>query len=255
MKEMIKKTFSISILALGLIGCAQTEEQKEAEAVIDEPAITDSPIDFPLSVEERDALTPEDVVAEFKEGNVRFMNADLTTRNIQGRIERTVLDQFPKAMVVSCIDSRVPVEAVFNQGLGDIFVGRIAGNFVDTEMLGSLEYATKVAGSKLIVVMGHEGCGAVKSAIAGVELGNITALLENIEPAIEMTKDFPEEERTIKNKEFVNNVITNNVLFNMQQIRDNSPIIAEMEQNNEIKIIGAYYDITNGEVRFLEGLN
>ena len=252
MIQQLTKTAGVFFfMATLLSGCGESNEETSQIQDNQQP-VAESPVDFPLSEEQRDALTPEDVVKEFTEGNERFRKDSLTVRDRQGRIEKTALDQFPKAMIVSCIDSRVPVEEVFDQTIGDIFVGRIAGNFVDTEMLGSLEYATKVAGSKLVVIMGHEGCGAVKSAIANVELGNITALLDHIEPAIERTKDFPEGERTVKNKDFVNKVITNNVLYNLEKTRKNSPIIAEMEQKGEIKLVGAYYDLSTGEVKFLE---
>lgn len=253
MKTLKMKFYFALFLSLILTSCGETTQEPESEVLEDdmETAAAESPIDFPLSVQERDALTPDDVVQEFQQGNLQFIKDSLTPRNTQGRIERTGTSQYPKAMVLSCIDSRVPVEEIFNQGLGDIFVGRIAGNFADTEMLGSLEYATKVAGSKVIVVMGHQNCGAVKSAIANVELGNITALLEHIEPAIEMTDGFPEDAQTVKNDEYVNAVIENNVLHTIEKIREESPIIAELEEAGDIKIVGAYYDVTTGQVQFL----
>lgn len=255
MKTMKIKFYFAFILSLMLAACGETEQEPEIEVQeedLEMASTEDSPIDFPLSMAERDALTPDDVVEEFKKGNQQFVMDSLTPRNRQGRIGKTTTSQYPKAMVLSCIDSRVPVEEIFNQGLGDIFVGRIAGNFADTEMLGSLEYATKVAGSKVIVVMGHQNCGAVKSAIANVELGNITELLEHIEPAIEMTEGFPEEVQTVKNDEYVNTVIKNNVLQTMEVIREESPIIAELEEAGDIKILGAYYDVTTGQVQFLQ---
>lgn len=249
-KQFTKTAGIFLFITILFSGCG--EKQQEQEEIVEDAEVEESPIDFPLSQAERDALTPEDVIQEFKEGNILFTKDSLTERNRKARMEKTALNQYPKAMIVSCIDSRVPAEEVFNQSIGDVFVGRIAGNFVDTEMLGSIEYATKVAGSKVVVIMGHEGCGAVKSAIAKVELGNITELLDHIEPAVEMTTDYPEEERTLKNEDFVKQVIVNNVLYNLQQTRNNSPIIAEMEQNGEIELVGAYYDISTGEVQFIE---
>lgn len=255
------KTNRLQSLFLGtvfmslLIGCGQEQEEKQVNVATQEQEPETQVIeDEPLTKEERDLLSPADVVQEFKQGNVRFMGDSLTPRDRQTRIQQTVMDQFPKAMVISCIDSRVPVEEVFDQGLGDIFVGRIAGNFVDEEMLGSTEYATKVAGSKLVVIMGHEGCGAVKSAIADVQLGNITPLLAHIKPAVEMTDNFPEEERNAENKEFVDAVVKNNVRYNLEQARKNSSILAEMEQEGSIQIVGAYYDLDNGEVVFMDDL-
>ncbi len=215
-------------------------------------AVTTPHEDRVLTEAERDALSPEDIVQDFKEGNQRFLNNDVTVRNHQYRVRQTAVAQFPKAVVLSCVDSRVPVEDIFDQGLGDLFVGRIAGNFADEEMLGSLEFATKVSGSKLVVVLGHQNCGAIKSAIDNVELGNITAMLQYIEPAIEMTTNFPESQRTVKNNDYVQEVVINNVHHTVEDIRRNSPIMAEMEKNGEIGIVGAYYNLEEGDVKFLE---
>ena len=254
----MKKLNYWSIIAMiGLfVSCGESKEQKEITDQTEDTEITaqtsEREQDRVLTEEERNALTPDQVVAEFKEGNQRFIKDSLTLRNREGRINQTGEAQYPKAMILSCIDSRVPVEEIFDQGLGDIFVGRIAGNFADEEMLGSLEYATKVAGSKAIVVLGHQNCGAVKSAISNVELGNITAMLNHIEPAVEMTDNFPEDQRTLKNEEYVNEVVKNNVLHTMNEIREKSSIIAEMEGNKEIKILGAVYNVENGTVEFLE---
>lgn len=254
MKKLNLLSFILST-ALLLTSCGEAEERNEP---IDQPQnneVTtqdyDASMDRPLTQEERDALTPDDVVAEFRQGNERFIVDSLTVRDRRARIEHTSENQMPKGMVLSCIDSRVPVEEIFDQGLGDLFIGRIAGNFADTEMLGSLEYATKVAGSKVLVVLGHKNCGAVKSAIEEVELGNITELLEHIQPAVEMTDNFPEDQRTIKNEDYVNTVIKNNVRHTIETMRDNSSIISQMENDGEIKILGAFYDVSNGRVEFL----
>lgn len=252
----MKKVIYLSLFLfapLFLVACGEAEEKNESEGRVDETiqsAETDT--DITLTKEERDALLPADVVANYKGGNLRYIQDSLTPRNRNARREATGSSQHPTGMVLSCIDSRVPVEEIFDQGLGDIFVGRIAGNFADEGMLGSMEFATKVAGSKVLVVMGHESCGAVKSAIAGVELGNITAMLEPIKPAIAMTDNFPEDQRTLENNEYVMEVIKNNVLHTMNEIKEDSPIIAEMAEKGEIQIVGAYYDIDTGEVEFLE---
>lgn len=246
----------VLFLSLLMGACGEAEEKNEPVDRSESEENTEQRAqwekDVTLTQEQRDALMPADVVAEFKEGNERFIKDSLTPRNGQARIEATSAAQYPKAMVLSCIDSRVPVEEIFDQGLGDLFVGRIAGNFADVEMLGSMEFATKVAGSKVIVVMGHESCGAIKSAIAEVELGNITAMLEHIDPAIEMTDDFPEDQRTVENEEYVNAVIKNNVLHTINHIKTNSPIISEMAKNGELNIVGAYYNVDTGAVEWLE---
>ena len=149
------------------------------------------------------------------------------------------------------MDSRVPVEDVFDQGLGDIFVGRVAGNFVNEDLLGSMEFACKVAGAKLVLVMGHQHCGAVKGAIDDVKLGNITAMLAKIKPAVKMSQDFSGE-KTSKNDEFVKQVSENNVKYALQQIREKSPILKEMEDKGEIKIVGAFYRLTDGKLEFIK---
>lgn len=203
-----------------------------------------------LTKEQRDALTPEEVLTSFKEGNKRFINNDLTARDHSAQVRKSANGQFPKAVVLSCLDSRVPVEDVFDRGIGDIFVGRVAGNFVNEDLLGSMEFGCKVAGAKLILVLGHEHCGAVKSAIDDVKLGNITAMLSKIRPAVE--KVVYDGERSSKNAEFVHKVCESNVKHTIEQIRANSPILKEMEENGQIKIAGAVYDMDSGAVTFME---
>lgn len=221
-------------------------EQPEvtAEKEPDKGVVTDV-----LTKEEQEALTPDMVIASFKEGNERFMNNDLTQRNHSKQVRESVDAQFPKAIVLSCVDSRVPVEDVFDRGIGDIFVARVAGNFVNEDILGSMEFACKVSGSKLILVLGHEHCGAVKAAIDDVKLGNITAMLSKIRPAVEAVEY--DGERTSKNEAFVHDVCEANVLRTIEQIRLGSPILKEMADNGEIKIVGAIYDMDNGEVTFM----
>lgn len=203
-----------------------------------------------LTKEQQDALTPDAVIASFKAGNQRFMSNDLTARSHSEQVRKSTSAQFPKAIVLSCVDSRVPVEDVFDRGIGDIFVARVAGNFVNEDILGSMEFACKVSGSKLILVMGHEHCGAVKAAIGDVKLGNITAMLSKITPAVKMVENF-EGERTADNEEFVHEVCVSNVTNTINQIRAKSPILKEMEDNGEIKIVGAVYDMDNGKVTFM----
>jgi carbonic anhydrase len=202
-----------------------------------------------LTKEEQDALTADMVLQSFKEGNKRFQRNDLTARDHSEQVRKSTNAQYPKAIVLSCVDSRVPVEDVFDRGIGDIFVARVAGNFVNEDILGSMEFACKVSGSKLILVMGHEHCGAVKAAVDDVKLGNITPMLEKIKPAVAMV-DY-DGDRTSKNDEFVHMACESNVRNTIAQIRKNSPILKEMEDNNEIKIVGAVYDMDNGKVDFL----
>lgn len=203
-----------------------------------------------LTVAEQQALTPDMVIQSLKDGNKRFMNNNLTERNHSAMVRDASAGQFPKAVILSCLDSRVPVEDIFDKGIGDLFVGRVAGNFVNVDLLGSMEFGCKVSGAKLILVLGHEYCGAVVAAIDGVQLGNITEMLTNITPAIAASQTF-EGEKISSNPTFVEYVTKNNVTNTIANIRLNSPILKEMEDNGEIKIVGAYYDLNTGEVTFL----
>jgi carbonic anhydrase len=153
-------------------------------------------------------------------------------------------------MVLSCVDSRVPVEDVFDQGIGDVFVGRVAGNFVNNDLLGSMEFACKLAGAKLIVVMGHQHCGAVKGAIDKVKLGNLTQMLTNIDPAVKLSETY-QGKKTTDNEEYVKLVAENNVLNTISQIRKKSPILKEMEDNGQIKIVGVFYILRTGQLKIL----
>jgi len=196
----------------------------------------------------QDALTPDAVLQDLLNGNDRFTSNKPNSVNTNALISQTVTGQFPKAVVLSCIDSRVPVEMVFDQTIGDIFVSRIAGNFENIDILGSLEYSCKVAGSKLVFVLGHESCGAVKAACDHVELGNITALLDNIQPAVTLSESQISGEYNSSNTEFVNQTIKNNVLMTIDRIREKSPILKEMEDNGDIKIVGGVYHLSSGKV-------
>lgn len=203
-----------------------------------------------LTQEEQSQLTPDKVLELLREGNQRFVSSEVTLRNHKEQVRRAAANQFPKAIVLSCVDSRVPVEDVFDRGIGDIFVARVAGNFVNTDILGSMEFACKVSGAKLILVLGHEHCGAVKGAIDGVELGNITAMLEKIKPAVEGVSTS-DPNKTSSNADFVHKVAEKNVELNVAAIRRQSPILQQMEAGGEIKIVGAMYDMGSGQVDFL----
>jgi carbonic anhydrase len=250
---MMKNPFKIAIVTftfLSLLACNQEKKTNLEESNSEAKTQSEALVEKVLSKEEQDALTPDQVIESLKEGNVRFTNNDLTKRDHSKQVRNSTLSQFPKAIVLSCVDSRVPVEDVFDRGIGDLFVARVAGNFVNVDILGSMEFACKVSGSKLILVMGHEHCGAIKAAIDDVKLGNITSMLGNIMPAVESIEY--NGERTSKNKEFVHMVCESNVKNTIDQIRINSPILKEMEANGEIKIIGSVYDMDNGKVVWLE---
>ncbi|MBU3027974.1 carbonic anhydrase family protein [Zobellia galactanivorans] len=196
-------------------------------------------------------MTPEKALNFLQEGNQRFQNNLKANRNLLEQVNDTSEGQFPFATILSCIDSRVSAELVFDQGLGDIFSIRIAGNFVNEDILGSMEFGCKLAGTKLIVVLGHTSCGAIKGACDHARLGNLTALINKIEPAVEAVKEPTDESlRNSKNLDFVDKVSEKNVLLTIENIRKNSSVLTEMEDKGEIKIVGAMYDISNGEVTF-----
>ncbi len=225
--------------------CCSEENQKQT--VIKETTTKDDVI----SQEEQKSLTPDDVIASLKKGNENYVNNQLTERDHKDHILKTSEGQYPQAIVLACVDSRVPVELLFDQGIGDIFVARVAGNFVNEDILGSMEYACKVAGSKVVMVLGHEYCGAVKSAVKQVKMGNITAMLSKIQPAIDNLEYKGEGEKNYKNKEYMHQVCESNVQNNINEIRLQSPILKEMEEKGEIKIVGGIYDLDNGKVTFL----
>ncbi len=194
-------------------------------------------------------LTPKAALELLNKGNQRFLNKSMAERDLNAQVHATSTGQFPFACVLGCIDSRVPSELVFDQGIGDLFNVRIAGNFVNTDILGSMEFACKVAGSKLILVLGHTQCGAVKGACDHVQLGNLTTMLENFDPVLDAT-DYSGD-RSSKNTEFVNLVTQKNVEMTIDKIRKESPVLNEMEENGEILIAGALYDVADGTVSFL----
>jgi len=215
------------------------------------PTRTSSDDGHVTTAEEQAKLTPDEVLKQFKEGNKRFHSGNETRRNHSEMVRKSAPGQFPKAMVLSCLDSRVPVEDVFDQGIGDVFVGRVAGNFVNEDLLGSMEFACKVAGAKLILVMGHQHCGAIKGAIDDVKLGNITAMLANIKPAVAASQDF-QGEKTSANPAFMKRVNENNIRLTLARIREKSPILKEMEDKGQIKIVGVFYRLTDGTIEFIK---
>ncbi|MDG1064369.1 MAG: carbonic anhydrase family protein [Flavobacteriaceae bacterium] len=201
--------------------------------------------------ETQNAMTPALAQEELVAGNQRFLNKTQIERDLLAQVQDTTSGQYPFATILSCIDSRVSAELVFDQGVGDIFSVRIAGNFVNEDILGSMEFASKLAGTKLIVVLGHTSCGAVKGACDHARLGNLSALIQKIEPAVAAVSS-PEEAdlRTSANLDFVNAVAKKNVEMTIDNIRNQSEVLKELEDMGDIKIIGAMYDIATGAVTF-----
>jgi carbonic anhydrase len=201
-----------------------------------------------LTKEQRDKMTPDEVIQQMKAGNERFRSGKPQHRDLMSEVKATTKAQYPAAVVFSCIDSRAPAELILDFGIGDIFSGRIAGNVADEDVLGSMEFACKVAGSKVVLVMGHTSCGAIKGVIDGVELGNLTALLSKIRPAVEATRYTGE--RSAKNYAFVDAVARENVLMTIANVRQRSPVLRELESTGSIKIAGSMYNLETGTVEF-----
>ena len=204
-----------------------------------------------LTQAEQEALTPQEVLSILKNGNQRFVAGTITKRDHSKMVRDAANGQYPKAVILSCLDSRIPVEDVFDRGIGDIFVARVAGNFVNTDILGSMEFGCAAAGAKLILVLGHGSCGAVVGTIQDVELGNLTATLRNIRPAVNASSDF-EGEQDASNGAYVERVTAENVRLNVEAIRQRSPLLRKMEEEGKIRIVGGVYDMATGEVHFQE---
>jgi carbonic anhydrase len=202
-----------------------------------------------LTKEERDRLTPGQVIEELKKGNERFRAGQMITRDYLAQKRSTAAGQFPAAVVLGCVDSRAPAEIIFDAGIGDTFNARIAGNVVNDDLLGSMEFACAVAGAKVALVFGHTACGAVKGAIDDVEMGNLTGLLARIKPAISATKF--DGEKSSKNAVYVDAVARTNVGLALDNIRRRSPILEDLEKRGSIRIAGAMYDLATGLVEFV----
>jgi carbonic anhydrase len=197
------------------------------------------------------AMTPQSALQALKDGNNRFVNQNMVHRNLNEQVSATSTGQYPFATVLHCIDSRVSAELLFDQGIGDVFSIRIAGNFVNDDILGSMEFACKLAGTKLLVVLGHTACGAVKGACDHARLGNLTTLINKLEPAVAAVSEPQDEsQRNSGNIDFVNAVAKKNVEMTIDNIRNRSDILKEMEDNGEISIVGGMYDIADGSVTF-----
>jgi carbonic anhydrase len=238
MKNTVYAIVSFLLLCcLFAISAEETSQSQESSKVV-------------MTKELQDRMTPEEILQKFKDGNRRFVEGKMLHRDYLKEREQTAASQHPYAILLSCIDSRKPAEIIFDKGIGDIFNVRIAGNFVNVDILGSMEYATKVSGSKLILVMGHSNCGAIKSAIDHFQLGNITAMLEKIQPAVNSVSGF--DDRTSKNKKFVEAVAKRNVELTEQKILEGSQIIKDLVDSGKVEITGCMYDLETGIVTFYE---
>lgn len=234
-RKLIKSSADIAALGtIGSLGLLSVSEDSYAAA---------------LTKTQRDALTPEQVIELIKSGNERFRRGTMQAHDYLAQKRATAGGQYPAAAILSCTDSRAPAEILLDARIGDTFNARVAGNIADDDILGSLEFACAAAGAKLILVMGHTSCGAIKGAIDGVQLGYLTGLLDKIKPAVEATT-YPGE-RSSKNAVFVDEVAKTNVLRTVDTIRQRSSVLADLEKQQKIKIVGAMYHLKGGRVQFL----
>ncbi|TDO20863.1 carbonic anhydrase family protein [Pedobacter duraquae] len=244
------------VLAILLSACKQGNSDIKTDSIANDDTVAIATEDIltsdVLTKDQQATLKPIDVLNRLKQGNVDFTKDNLTIRNTTERVRKASLGQYPKAVILSCLDSRVPVEDVFHSGIGNLFVARVAGNIINDDILGSMEYACKVSGAKLVLVLGHEYCGAVKSAIDGVRLGNITTLLQKINPAVISAKASFHGDALSSNPAFVEAVCDQNVKLAIQEILSKSPILKEMQSKGEIMIVGGVYDMNSGKVEMFE---
>jgi carbonic anhydrase len=204
-----------------------------------------------MTQERQAARSPNDALNELRAGNERFLSQDMRNCDLLGQVRATAHGQYPFAVVIGCIDSRVPPELVFDQRIGDIFSVRLAGNIIDDDVVGSTEFATRLAGAKLVVVLGHSECGAVKGAIDGAQLGKLTQLLMRIEPAVRANQDAPGEHSST-NKDFVQLVATTNARSGAQQPRQESQVLADLVARGDLMIVAAMHDVAGGRITFLD---
>jgi carbonic anhydrase len=226
---------AMGIASLGVIGAPLLSAPKLSAAAA-------------LTKDMRDSLTPDQVIEMMKQGNERFRAGKMSTHDYLAQKRATITGQYPAAVILSCIDSRAPAEIILDARIGDTFNARIAGNIANDDLLGSLEFACAVAGAKVVLVMGHTGCGAIKGAIDGAQLGNLTGLLDKIKPAVEAT--HYRGERISKNGEFVDEVAQTNVRLTLDAIRKRSDVLAGLETSGKIKIVGSMYRLAGGRVDF-----
>jgi len=233
-------TASVLVLSLTLFACAhQPSTTIGADAAV-------------MTKFKQSQLSADQALKVLKDGNARFVSGNTIKRDLPAQVKATGHDgQFPLASIVSCIDSRSAPSQVFDQGVGDLFVASVAGNVVNEDILGSLEYASKVAGTKLIVVLGHTHCGGVKGACDAAELGNLTQLIGKIRPAVNMTPDVHGNDRSSNNHHFVDQVAENNVKLQVKAVLDKSPVLRDMAQKGQIRVVGAMLDVETGKIRLL----
>lgn len=252
MKTFVPRTLRCPSVAASLVaalfltaGCQSARQNSTVDPAMYPPART----------KERQAeISPQDALTKLRAGNARFVAGQSQVSNLPAKVRATASGQYPFAVILSCLDSRQPIELIFDQSIGDVFNARVAGNVLNDDILGSLEFACKVSGSKLIVVLGHSHCGAVKGAIDGVELGHLAGLLDRIKPAIASAPEG-DQPRNSTNDAFVQKVAEANVRLAMQQIRERSPILRQMIDDGQIALVGGMYDLSTGEVHFFTKSN
>lgn len=245
---MNMRTLAAGVLLFVVSGCAQPAPPAAAEVKQAAPVARVATLS--MTKERQATVTPESALGMLKEGNARFVSGEMLSRDLTQQVKATGAAQYPHASVLSCIDSRSGPELVFDQGIGDIFASRVAGNIVNEDILGSLEYASRVAGSRLVVVLGHTSCGAVKGACDNVKLGNLTPLVGRLRSVVNSVEHAGD--RSSANHEFVDLVAEANVKDVVGDIRERSQILAEMEKSGAIKIVGAMLNVSTGRVTFLE---
>lgn len=243
---------SIIMVSFILFSCNESKNQNQNNEIVQE--VSQLPVKSILTAEEQMKMSPDEIIGRLKKGNENFLANNLTQRDHSAQRRMAMIGQYPQAIVLSCVDSRVPVEDVFDLGIGDIFVARVAGNIENKDIVGSMEFATAVAGSKVVIVMGHTACGAVKHAIdntdaASLEMYSLQNLLDEIKPSVSLVNY--EGEISSKNEEFTTKVIYQNAKKTVEDIRKTSPKMAALENEGKIKIVAAVYNMATGKVEFL----
>ncbi|AWH73423.1 carbonic anhydrase [Dokdonia sp. Dokd-P16] len=253
MRNLFKVSLSVMCMIF-LNSCKESSHEILQDEQRTPEVIEKKVVESIMTAEEQAGMTPDEIINRLKKGNQNFVDNNLTQRDHSAQRRKATIGQYPKAIVLSCVDSRVPVEDVFDLGIGDIFVARVAGNIENTDIVGSMEFATAVAGSKVVIVMGHTECGAVKHAIdntdaASMGMNSLSNLLDEIKPSVLVTEK--DGELSSKNVAFTNNVIHKNAIKTVEDIRKQSPKMAAMENDGTIKIVSAVYDMETGKVNFI----
>lgn len=246
--KITKTKTTITFLAIGTLFLMLIAAPSFSQTASTNSIVVDT---VTMTKEKQESITTEQALQKLKDGNKRFVSVKQLKRNLNEQVTKTAKGQFPYAIVLSCIDSRTSTELIFDEGLGDVFNARIAGNFVNTDILGSMEFACKVAGSKLILIVGHSKCGAIKGACDNVQLGNLTHVIDEIKPAVDNVKNI-DGERNSHNDAFVQAVAEENIKLAIKEIREKSSILNEMEKKGEIMIVGSMYNLETGKVDFFQ---